>query len=137
MAILDSLKKLGRKMTGSPVQGTDIESAIDSIANNYSGGGGNILVVKFTQNDEGDVVCDKAYSEIKAAFESHLPIVGYNGLDLLTTVDDILSGTVLVYSFGGAFHFGYTDSTITGIETYTYSVLPDDTVVEEDYEKTF
>lgn len=73
MAILDSLKKLGRKMTGSPVQGTDIESAINNIAAGYSGGGGNLIVIKIAS---GNYEANMSYDELEAMIENGVPVSG-------------------------------------------------------------
>lgn len=75
MAILDSIKKLGRKMTGSPVQGTDIESAIDSIADNYSGGSGgaNLIIMRV---DYGPYEANMSFDEMVEKITSGAPVNG-------------------------------------------------------------
>lgn len=137
MAILDSLKKLGRKMTGNAVQGTDIESAIDSIANNYSGGGGSILVVRFTWDDGDNIICDKTYSEIQAAAESGLPMVGHSGESFAPIISGADDGHKVGYEFSGVLPFGRIGDKIFAINGYSYTVWSDNSVTYDEFGKEF
>lgn len=72
--LLTSLKKLGKKMTGSDVTGTDLVTVVDNIADGYSGGGGSggggQVIITADNPYFMSPTLDKSYDEIREIVES-------------------------------------------------------------------
>lgn len=72
--LLTSLKKLGKKMIGSDVTGSDLVTVVDQIADGYTGGGGGgegggNLIGHAVEN-AGDITTDICYNDVVNAIES-------------------------------------------------------------------
>lgn len=69
--LLTVLKKLGKKMTSQDINGTNLVTVVDDIANKYTGGGGSggsgVLVAT-----EVDGTLDKTWQEI---FEADITVI--------------------------------------------------------------
>ena len=110
--LLTSLKKLGKKMTGSDVTGSDLVTVVDNIAEGYSGGGGSgggVELIKLTTDYDDStktnyLVCTKTVEELFNLFYSKTNIIVY--------VSNLYNGVTIN-------EFGYITQT-------AYYVNPDD-----------
>lgn len=80
--LLTVLKKLGKKMTGSDIAGTNLVTVVDDIANKYTGGGGSggsgcdcQPTVLHTTFDPDAEITDMTAGEVFSIIESGKPVV--------------------------------------------------------------
>lgn len=86
--LLTVLKKLGKKMTSQDINGTNLVTVVDDIANKYTGGGGSggsgscdcTMIV--TENEE---TLDKTWQEIYDAIAAGKRVVLVQTSDSVTT----------------------------------------------------
>ena len=95
MNLIKSMKKLGKKMTGSDVRGDDLAEIVENIAEGYSGGGGdNIEQVTFTRVDGTTVRSDKTAGEIINSYLSGKVVIGS-----ITGEMPVAGGMVAVFKY--------------------------------------
>ena len=71
--LLTALKKLGKKMTGDDVTGSDLVTVVDNIADGYTGGGGSgggAFIITLTGSEDDGYAMDKTFDEILEAYQN-------------------------------------------------------------------
>jgi hypothetical protein len=121
--LMTVLKKLGKKLTGQDITGTNLVNVIDNIADNYEGGGssggGELVVNVVRQTSANEKLLDKNLSEIMQFIASG----SYN----VVIVDGSGGGAIyrLFFSYGDTSNGGVAFYTITAYksgDTQSFSV---------------
>ena len=83
MSMTESLRKLLRKMGGSPSNGDNSDELVSKIADAYSGGAGGMLVVHAVPDTEtaNIITLDKTWKEIHDAMLSSGAIISFPDTD--------------------------------------------------------
>lgn len=138
--LLTVLKKLGKKMTGSDIAGTNLVTVVDDIANKYTGGSGGggeggcdcTLVVGMTVTGTVDGVTqtlDKTWQEIYDALAADkrviLKRVVQEGIEIaqgrIFDAEFIEDDTV--YIVGGCFQSHFVEYTTDSAAGYPYRII--------------
>lgn len=134
MSLLESVKKLGKKMTGTDIVDNDLVGAIEQIAEGYTGGGGGggMMIVNIPSRWTTPRVADKTFAEIKAAIDDGVTVyanydtgaVGTFRLPMIAADDNEIRFAGMVrYSTVGSYPYYYTRCCVV--------IKSDDTLVSD------